>query len=94
MHNEVSKSLKKDLFDCSKIGDFYDCGCAEEEGEGKAGKEKKGKGAKKEDNRGDKLEGVCKIMHVYSAQPGLTERLESRLRRHANREQWSGHVLI
>lgn len=30
MHNEVNKSLDKELFDCSKIGDFYDCGCAEE----------------------------------------------------------------
>lgn len=33
VHNEVSKSLKKDLFDCSKIGDFYDCGCADDEEE-------------------------------------------------------------
>jgi FAD-linked sulfhydryl oxidase len=31
VHNEVNKKLKKDLFDCSKIGDFYDCGCAEDE---------------------------------------------------------------
>ncbi|KAI9674421.1 MAG: hypothetical protein M1817_001759 [Caeruleum heppii] len=30
VHNEVNKSLKKDLFDCSQIGDFYDCGCADE----------------------------------------------------------------
>ncbi|KAF6232337.1 hypothetical protein HO173_009442 [Letharia columbiana] len=30
-HNEVNKSLEKDLFDCSNIGDFYDCGCAEED---------------------------------------------------------------
>ncbi|KAE9964035.1 hypothetical protein BLS_008714 [Venturia inaequalis] len=30
VHNEVNKSLKKDLFDCSNIGDFYDCGCAED----------------------------------------------------------------
>jgi FAD-linked sulfhydryl oxidase len=29
-HNEVNKSLKKDIFDCTKIGDFYDCGCAKE----------------------------------------------------------------
>ncbi|MCJ1258359.1 hypothetical protein MMC24_006192 [Lignoscripta atroalba] len=39
VHNEVNKSLKKALFDCSKIGDFYDCGCAEDEG-----KETKGEG--------------------------------------------------
>ncbi len=31
VHNEVNTRLKKDLFDCSKIGDFYDCGCAEDE---------------------------------------------------------------
>lgn len=30
VHNEVNKSLKKDIFDCSKIGDFYDCGCADD----------------------------------------------------------------
>ncbi len=30
VHNEVNKSLKKQLFDCSNIGDFYDCGCADE----------------------------------------------------------------
>ena len=22
--------MKKELFDCSNIGDFYDCGCADE----------------------------------------------------------------
>ena len=27
VHNEVNKRLKKELFDCTKIGDFYDCGC-------------------------------------------------------------------
>ena len=37
VHNEVNKSLKKELFDCSKIGDFYDCGCAEDGEEGKGG---------------------------------------------------------
>lgn len=30
VHNEVNKSLDKEIFDCSKIGDFYDCGCAED----------------------------------------------------------------
>ena len=40
VHNEVNKSLGKPEFDCAKIGDFYDCGCAEEEGgEGKRKKE-------------------------------------------------------
>lgn len=40
VHNQVNKSLKKEEFDCSNIGDFYDCGCAEEPGE-KDGKTKK-----------------------------------------------------
>ena len=31
VHNEVNKSLQKELFDCSKIGDFYDCGCVEDD---------------------------------------------------------------
>jgi FAD-linked sulfhydryl oxidase len=31
VHNEVNKSLKKEMFDCANIGDFYDCGCAEDE---------------------------------------------------------------
>jgi len=39
VHNVVNKSLKKPIFDCSKIGDFYKCGCAEEEGSNKGGEE-------------------------------------------------------
>jgi len=30
VHNEVNRRLKKADFDCSKIGDFYDCGCGDE----------------------------------------------------------------
>jgi hypothetical protein len=45
--------LKKDIFDCSKIGDFYDCGCADDDdkkktpggGDGKPG-ERSGEGGK------------------------------------------------
>ena len=33
VHNEVNKSLNKELFDCAKIGDFYDCGCADDDDE-------------------------------------------------------------
>ena len=43
VHNEVNKSLKKKIFDCSKIGDFYDCGCAEDGPmDGKKGKGERG----------------------------------------------------
>ena len=31
----MNESLEKEIFDCTKIGDFYDCGCAEDEKEGK-----------------------------------------------------------
>ncbi|EEH06364.1 thiol oxidase [Histoplasma capsulatum G186AR] len=37
VHNEVNKMLHKDIFDCSKIGDFYDCGCAHDEGDSEDG---------------------------------------------------------
>jgi FAD-linked sulfhydryl oxidase len=37
VHNQVNKRLKKEEFDCSNIGDFYNCGCAEEPGEKKGG---------------------------------------------------------
>ena len=33
VHNEINKSKAKPLFDCSSIGDFYDCGCADDEEE-------------------------------------------------------------
>lgn len=35
MHNEVNKRLEKEIFDCNKIGDFYDCGCGSDAEEGK-----------------------------------------------------------
>jgi FAD-linked sulfhydryl oxidase len=40
VHNQVNKRLKKEEFDCSNIGDFYNCGCAEEPGEEKKGNAK------------------------------------------------------
>ncbi|EAW11880.1 flavin-linked sulfhydryl oxidase ERV2 [Aspergillus clavatus NRRL 1] len=30
IHNEVNTMLGKPEFDCTKIGDFYDCGCADD----------------------------------------------------------------
>lgn len=39
VHNKVNERLGKELFDCSKIGDFYDCGCADDD-KGKAGEKK------------------------------------------------------
>ncbi|KAM7183431.1 hypothetical protein V8F33_013602 [Rhypophila sp. PSN 637] len=41
VHNEVNKRLKKEQFDCNKIGDFYDCGCGDEKKEGEEGKKEK-----------------------------------------------------
>jgi len=45
VHNEVNKSLGKEVWDCSKIGDFYDCGCAEDGTEGGTGASEEEKGA-------------------------------------------------
>ncbi|KAL1957854.1 hypothetical protein VTO42DRAFT_5419 [Malbranchea cinnamomea] len=39
IHNEVNKMLKKDEFDCNKIGDFYDCGCGHDEAARASGRE-------------------------------------------------------
>lgn len=44
VHNEVNKSLGKEVWDCSNIGEFYDCGCAEDGEEGKDGIVPAGKG--------------------------------------------------
>ncbi|KAL2009993.1 hypothetical protein VTN00DRAFT_5800 [Thermoascus crustaceus] len=41
IHNEVNAMLHKPMFDCNKIGDFYDCGCADEDN--KTGGKKAGK---------------------------------------------------
>ncbi|KAK8055676.1 FAD-linked sulfhydryl oxidase ERV2 [Apiospora rasikravindrae] len=46
MHNQVNERLHKPLFDCNNIGDFYDCGCGDEDKDkGKEGKDKKKEGA-------------------------------------------------
>ena len=34
--------LEKPLFDCSKLGEFYDCGCAEDEQDAERGGSSKG----------------------------------------------------
>ncbi|KAL6872029.1 ERV/ALR sulfhydryl oxidase domain-containing protein [Trichoderma novae-zelandiae] len=40
VHNQVNERLKKPIFDCNNIGDFYDCGCGDEKKEeGKGGKD-------------------------------------------------------
>lgn len=33
VHNQVNERKEKPIFDCSNIGDFYDCGCADDEKE-------------------------------------------------------------
>lgn len=39
VHNEVNAMLDKPEFDCTNLGEFYDCGCSEDDkvGEGKEG---------------------------------------------------------
>ncbi|KAI5859627.1 ERV/ALR sulfhydryl oxidase domain-containing protein [Durotheca rogersii] len=36
VHNQVNERLKKPLFDCNNIGDFYDCGCGDDDKKGAA----------------------------------------------------------
>ncbi|KAL6903132.1 ERV/ALR sulfhydryl oxidase domain-containing protein [Trichoderma evansii] len=43
VHNLVNERLKKPIFDCNNIGDFYDCGCGDEDK-----KKKEGEAANKE----------------------------------------------
>lgn len=31
VHNQVNERLEHPIFDCAKIGDFYDCGCGDED---------------------------------------------------------------
>ncbi|UKZ71260.1 uncharacterized protein TrAtP1_012221 [Trichoderma atroviride] len=38
VHNLVNERLKKPIFDCNNIGDFYDCGCGGEDKKKKEGK--------------------------------------------------------
>ncbi|KAM3440718.1 hypothetical protein NHJ13734_003175 [Beauveria thailandica] len=59
-HNLVNERLEKPAFDCNTIGDFYDCGCAEDDD--KKSKESKEEGAdaaageKKENKKDEKKE--------------------------------------
>lgn len=43
--------LDKPAFDCTKIGDFYDCGCAEDEEEEAAQGVKAGEGEKQSERK-------------------------------------------
>ncbi|KAF4464629.1 fad-linked sulfhydryl oxidase erv2 [Fusarium albosuccineum] len=54
-HNIVNERVHKPLFDCEKIGDFYDCGCGDE------GKEKK----KEEGVEGAQAEGPDPELHKH-----------------------------
>ncbi|GKZ20198.1 hypothetical protein AbraIFM66951_008460 [Aspergillus brasiliensis] len=51
IHNEVNTMLEKPIFDCNNIGDFYDCGCAEDEEEegGETSKDRKSQSAARDE---------------------------------------------
>ncbi|POR34535.1 Sulfhydryl oxidase [Tolypocladium paradoxum] len=56
-HNMVNERLKKPVFDCTKIGDFYDCGCGDDKkGKDKAGHKEEGK--REHGDGGDGADGV------------------------------------
>ena len=50
VHNEVNVSKGKPVFDCANIGDWYDCGCADDEKEGT------GVAAKKHEKQKEKID--------------------------------------
>ena len=66
----MNKSLKKPLFDCSNIGDFYDCGCAEDE------KDAMGKEAKKGVKSGSSSAEGGSITDVYREKAGKKLEME------------------
>lgn len=39
VHNEVNKSLGKEIFDCARVGEVYDCGCGDDDGTSEKGKD-------------------------------------------------------
>lgn len=53
-HNKVNERLEKPTFDCTKIGDFYDCGC----GDDKKGKEKEGDEEEGKREEADGVDGI------------------------------------
>lgn len=59
VHNNVNERLKKPLFDCNDIGDFYDCGCGDEDKKKseKGEKKKSEKAEKKKSEKGEEKEG-------------------------------------
>ncbi|KAL2858757.1 FAD dependent sulfhydryl oxidase Erv2 [Aspergillus pseudodeflectus] len=50
IHNEVNAMLHKPEFDCNKLGDFYDCGCGDEQKEGENETAEIGEKTAREDN--------------------------------------------
>jgi len=45
IHNEINVMLEKPVFDCNDLGDFYDCGCADDKTTGDTNQSKPGKKA-------------------------------------------------
>ncbi|OOQ83165.1 FAD dependent sulfhydryl oxidase Erv2 [Penicillium brasilianum] len=53
IHNEVNAMLEKPEFDCTNLGSFYDCGCAEDEKAEKGGEDSQSKEGHSAASRGD-----------------------------------------
>ncbi|CAL5868398.1 uncharacterized protein PFLUO_LOCUS2623 [Penicillium psychrofluorescens] len=58
IHNEINIMLDKPEFDCTNLGDFYDCGC-EDEGEKKKEEEEGSAASQKESSGGQQHEGLA-----------------------------------
>lgn len=63
VHNQVNERLKKPIFDCNKIGDFYDCGCGEEgkDGEGKKDVKETSADGELKEREGEKREAEANV---------------------------------
>ncbi|KAK9442514.1 ERV2 protein-like protein [Metarhizium brunneum] len=74
LHNMVNKRLEKPTFDCTKIGDFYDCGCGDDKKEADKKEADKKEADKKEADKGeeeDKKQKVTRDEGGDATIPGL-----------------------
>jgi FAD-linked sulfhydryl oxidase len=75
VHNEVNKSLKKELFDCANIGEFYDCGCADDKKDGAKGDGSEAKAGARSDASAGKAMSKEKIEKLSTNGRDLNEEL-------------------
>ncbi|KAK9455854.1 ERV/ALR sulfhydryl oxidase domain-containing protein [Dipodascopsis uninucleata] len=68
IHNQVNERLNKEIFDCSKISETYDCGCGEERTQDDLGDEQSTEATNKFASVEEKLKGI----HIESKENLVT----------------------